>query len=138
MILSIATEKIICNTATVHPNPRAQRVGSSHRNGGGADLSVALSLSHSSPFAMSSPKLYLACCRGDKDLAKRLILSLQNSQVDVIGYVDPLFGDTPLYQACKRHWWDIVKLLIIKKCRIFFTMNNIYCIMHASMVTFML
>ena len=60
---------------------------------------------------MSAPVSYLlhwACSEGQKDS----VLKLAN--FDSVHYVDPYLGDTPLHQACKQGWLDIVKLFIEK------------------------
>ena len=49
-----------------------------------------------------------ACFHGFKH--KIIKLANQNN----VNYVRPRFGDTPLHQACKRGWLDIVKMLIEK------------------------
>ena len=53
--------------------------------------------------------LYRACCEGNKEDAQKLV-----SFMSVKYYVDPTRGDTPLHQACKQGWLDIVKLFIEK------------------------
>ena len=64
----------------------------------------------SSDFAtMSTSKgrdLYWACHKG----SKRSVIRVAN--YSSAHYVDFKNGDTPLHQACKRGWLDIVKLLI--------------------------
>ena len=50
--------------------------------------------------------LYWACSLGFKH--RILELANQNS----VNYVHPRFGDTPLHQACKRGWLDIVEMFI--------------------------
>ena len=55
---------------------------------------------------MDRSSFYRACSKGNKDSAQKL-LSLNS-----VKYVDPTIGDTPLHQACKQGWLDIVKLLI--------------------------
>ena len=55
-----------------------------------------------------SGSLYWACARGDKQLA------LKSVNRDNVNYVDPGLGDTPLHQACRQGWLDIVKILIEK------------------------
>ena len=50
--------------------------------------------------------LYWACYRGKKDFV------LQLTNFKSVRYVDPDLGDTPLHQACRQGWLDIVKLLI--------------------------
>ena len=50
--------------------------------------------------------LYSACFHGFKH--RILELANQNS----VNYVRPHFGDTPLHQACKHGWLDIIELLI--------------------------
>ena len=52
--------------------------------------------------------LYWACFHG----SKHRILELANQ--NNVNYVHPLFGDTPLHQACKQGWLDIVEMLIEK------------------------
>ena len=55
--------------------------------------------------------LYRAIYRGNKHLV--LELASSNSLLNyAFDYVDPHLGDTPLHQACKQGWLDIVKLLI--------------------------
>ena len=54
----------------------------------------------------SDSSLYWACFRGDK----RLVLTfIRHGNVN---YVHPASGDTPLHQACRQDWLDIVKILI--------------------------
>ena len=50
--------------------------------------------------------LYWACFYG----YKHRILELANE--NNVKYVHPQFGDTPLHQACKQGWLDIVEILI--------------------------
>ena len=52
--------------------------------------------------------LYWACFRG----SKHRILKLANQKN--VKFVHPRFGDTPLHQACKQGWLDIVEMLIEK------------------------
>ena len=57
----------------------------------------------------SVSSLYWACYQGQKDS----VLKLAN--FDSVNYVDPdLCGDTPLHQACRHGWLDIIKLFIEK------------------------
>jgi ankyrin repeat protein len=50
--------------------------------------------------------LYWACFHG----SKHRILKLANQ--NNVNYVHPPIGDTPLHQACKQGWLDIVEMLI--------------------------
>ena len=52
--------------------------------------------------------LYWACFHG----FKHRIVELANQ--NNVNYVRPRFGDTPLHQACKQGWVDIVEMLIEK------------------------
>ena len=52
--------------------------------------------------------LYRACFDG----FKHRILELANE--NNVNYVHPKFGDTPLHEACKQGWLDIVEILIEK------------------------
>ena len=52
--------------------------------------------------------LYLACFHG----SKHQILELANQ--NNVNYVHPQIGDTPLHQACKQGWLDIVEILTEK------------------------
>ena len=52
--------------------------------------------------------LYCACFNGEKHRILKLVN--QNN----VSYVDRIFGDTPLHQACKQGWLDVVKLFIEK------------------------
>jgi ankyrin repeat protein len=53
--------------------------------------------------------LYWACFSGSK---KSQIIELVNQ--NNVNYVHPHSGDTPLHQACKQGWLDIVEMLIEK------------------------
>ena len=53
-------------------------------------------------------RLYQTCFQGFKQLAIKLI------NPDTVSYVDPSTGDTPLHQACKKGWLDVVKIMIEK------------------------
>ena len=59
---------------------------------------------------MSAPdcSLYWACYQGQKNSVMKLI------NYKSVRYVDPFLGDTPLHQACRQGWLDIVKLFIEK------------------------
>ena len=50
--------------------------------------------------------LYRACCEGNKEVVQML------ASFKIVKYVDPTLGDTPLHQACRQGWLDIVKLFI--------------------------
>ena len=52
--------------------------------------------------------LYWACSEGNKDVVQKL------ASFKSVKYVDLTHGDTPLHQACKQGWLDIVKLFIEK------------------------
>ena len=52
--------------------------------------------------------LYRACSIGMKEAVHNL------ASFKGVKYVDPTHGDTPLHQACKQGWLDIVKLFIEK------------------------
>ena len=54
----------------------------------------------------SVSSLYWACYRGKRGSV------LQLTNFKSVRYVDPDIGDTPLHQACRQGWLDIVKLLI--------------------------
>ena len=57
----------------------------------------------------SDDSLYWACVRGDKHLVLKL------ASPNNVNYVSPnQICDTPLHQACKQGWLDVVKLLIEK------------------------
>ena len=58
--------------------------------------------------ADKSDSLYRACSNG----YKHLVLEIANQ--NNVRYVHPRFGDTPLHQACKQGWLDIVEILIEK------------------------
>ena len=59
-----------------------------------------------SKMSIADNSLYWACFNG----YKHLVLEIAN-QTNV-RYVQPHFGDTPLHQACKQGWLDIVEILI--------------------------
>ena len=61
-----------------------------------------------STMSTSDNSVYSACFEGQKNLALEFVN--QNN----VNYVDPIFGDTPLHQACKQGWLDIVEMLIEK------------------------
>jgi ankyrin repeat protein len=52
--------------------------------------------------------LYWDCYHG----SKHRIVELVNQKN--VNYVHPIIGDTPLHQACKQGWLDIVEMLIEK------------------------
>ena len=66
--------------------------------------------SSSASMSTSDSSLYWACFQGDKHRA----LTLANQ--DNVNYVLPHCGETPLHQACKQGWLDVVELLIEKYC----------------------
>ena len=74
-------------------------VNTSHRSKGGKQVR------HVNPQSMDR-SLYWACALGHKQLAFKFANS------DNVNYVDPHRGDTPLHQACKQGWLDVVRLLI--------------------------
>ena len=65
---------------------------------------------------MSESTLYWACRRGDNPLATESMVRLIHD-VDSAKYVHPDLGDTPLHQACKQGWLNVVKLLI-ERCHV--------------------
>ena len=52
--------------------------------------------------------LYRACSEGNKEVVQKLV------SFKSVKYVDPTDGSTPLHQACRQGWLDIVKLFIEK------------------------
>ena len=77
--------------------------------------------------------LYWACFHGSKDRIFEVVN--QNN----VKYVHPPTGDTPLHQACKQGWLDIVEMLIATYpgCEPNL-LTKAYSIMLVDMVTLML
>ena len=64
--------------------------------------------SQRSTMSTSDNSVYRACFEGQKNLALEFV------NHDNANYVYPPVGDTPLHQACKQGWLDIVEMLIEK------------------------
>ena len=72
------------------------------------DLSYVNSKVKFSMMSTAEDSLYWACFHG----SKHRIFKLANQ--NNVNYVHSRFGDTPLHQACKQGWLDIVEVLIEK------------------------
>ena len=69
---------------------------------------IAINVLEFSSMSTADDSLYWACFHG----SKHAIIALANQ--NNVNYVRPRFGDTPLHQACKQGWLDIVEILIEK------------------------